>query len=60
MEILDPDHDSILREIIKQNMIHGSYGKFVKDNKYMVNIICSKNFPKHFILITITREDGYT
>uniref|UniRef100_A0A0C9RGQ0 ClpX_0 protein n=2 Tax=Fopius arisanus TaxID=64838 RepID=A0A0C9RGQ0_9HYME len=53
-EIPDPNHESILHEIVMHNMIHGPCGDWcLKDKK------CSKHFPKQFQSETIISEDGY-
>jgi hypothetical protein len=54
-----PMDDPQLLELIKQYMIHGPCGAKNKKAPYMVNDVCSKEFPKPFNEHTSITDDSY-
>ena len=54
-----PEPDTLLYEIIKQNMMHGSCGNDDPSARCMLNGRCSKGFPEQFRNETIINENGF-
>ena len=58
-EILDPEADPELYEIVKKNMIHGPCGEHNRESPCMIDNKCSKRYPRALLADTITGNDGY-
>ena len=58
-EILDPNVDQELFDIVTANIIHGSYGALNMISPCMNYGKCTKCFPKPCQTDTITNIDGY-
>lgn len=58
-EILDPNVDPELFQIVTTNMIHGPCGSININSPCMDNGKCTKRFPKDLLSDTITGIDGY-
>ncbi|XP_076929088.1 uncharacterized protein LOC143593303 [Bidens hawaiensis] len=58
-EIPDPVSDPRLHKVISDLMMHGPYGIARPSSPCMKKESCSKNFPKHFQLMTSFDKNGY-
>ena len=58
-EIPDPIVHPKLYNLVKANMVHGSYGVSRMKSPCMKNAKCTKYFPKKFIEHTVVDADGY-
>ena len=58
-EIVDPEIDPDLHDVVVMNMIHGPCGAINPQSPCMVDGKCSKRYPRKFTTETITGTDGY-
>ncbi|XP_073827769.1 uncharacterized protein [Musca autumnalis] len=58
-ELPDPEKDSALHNIVKNNMIHGPCGKANMNSPCMKNDKCTQKYPRKFVNETQSGDDGY-
>ncbi|XP_050875206.1 uncharacterized protein LOC127078827 [Lathyrus oleraceus] len=58
-EVLDPNKDPKLYNLVKTHMVHGPCGLENLRSPYMKDGKCSKYYPKKFQPTTIVDQDGY-
>jgi hypothetical protein len=58
-ELPNREEDPVLFEIITKHMVHGPCGQINPNSSCMVDIKCTKKYPRELLQETLTGDDGY-